>query len=298
MTYAELLEDAVDRLRHAGVENCSVDARFLLQFVTGLTGSQLILAGKESVDLDLEQRFNRTVVQRCQRIPLHYIIGTREFWSMDFAVSPAVLIPRPETEFLLEHVLATYRSKAETEGLDEAKGAGENGIRILDMCTGSGVIAVVLAKELQASVTGVDVSVDALAIAHENVLRHHMGCKVQLVCGNLFSPLSAQVEYDIIVSNPPYIAEAEIDLLEPEVSRHEPRLALAGGEFGLRIIQQLAIGAESYLKSYGWLFIEIGADQEDAVIKLFASKEHNYIQVKVLKDWAGRPRVLQAQFAG
>lgn len=203
---------------------------------------------------------------------------------MDFVVSPAVLIPRPETEFLLEQALAVCSLNGTISCA-------------LDMCTGSGVIAVVLARELRCRVTAVDISVAALEVAAKNISRHRAIDQIALVCSDLFAALNSNLKFDVIVSNPPYIADDLIRQLEPEVCRAEPRLALSGGLTGLRLIERIAVGAEEFLQPGGWIFLEIGADQKNAVTALFKDSKRRYDEVKVFDDWSGRPRVLQARYA-
>ena len=283
MNIDDLLAAAALQLAKAGIEDSSLDARLLFQHLTAMARSQLVVHGQQPVDECTVKQYRQLVAQRCQRIPLQHLTGSQEFWSMDFIVSPSVLIPRPETEFLLEQVLATCSFDG-------------NLACALDMCTGSGVIAVVLAKELGCQVTAVDISEAALAVAAENLRRHQVTDQVALVCCNLFAALNANRKYNLIVSNPPYIAEAEIGQLEPEVARAEPRLALSGGISGLEIIGQIASGAERVLRAGGWIFLEIGADQEKSAASLFENSERRYDQVKVINDWSGRPRVLQARY--
>jgi len=163
------------------------------------------------------------------------------------------------------------------------------------MCTGSGVIAVVLAKELGCPVVAVDISEAALRVAAKNFSRHQEADRIQPVCSDLFAALASNRKFDLIVSNPPYIAEEQIDRLEPEVCRSEPRLALSGGPGGMKIIEQIALEAHHFLQPGGWLFLEIGADQKKAVGDLFRLLAHRYREVQILDDWAGRPRVVQAR---
>jgi len=283
MRIDELLADASRRLQQAGVENSQLDARLLFQHLSAMSRSELVLHGDRPVDQSMRRQYDRLVEQRGQRIPLQHLIGSQEFWSLDFIVSDAVLIPRPETEFLLERVLATCRGIA----------VG----RALDMCAGSGVIAVVLARELACPVTAVDLSPASLAIAAANVARHGVADRVDLVCSDLFAGLIPGQQYDLIVSNPPYIVDADIDGLEPEVARFEPRLALSGGATGLDCIARIVATAESFLRPGGWLFLEIGADQHDSVHALLTAPERRYSDVAVLNDWAGRARVARARYA-
>lgn len=279
----ELLSAAAQRLAGVGIAEAALDARLLFQHLSGMNRSQLVLHCRQSVDAGMTARYQQLVEQRSQRIPLQHLIGTQEFWSLDFIVSPAVLIPRPETEFLLEQALAIFA-------------ADRCCSQALDMCTGSGVIAVVLAKELKCPVIAVDISKPALAVALENLLRHQVTDRVCLVCSDLFAGLDPNSKFDLILSNPPYIAEAEIKQLEPEVARAEPLLALSGGPSGLVVIERITVEAQAFLQPGGWIFLEIGADQKNAVTALFGSPECQYAQVRVIDDWAGRPRVLQAQY--
>jgi len=278
------LHAASARLADAGIEDPEVDARLLLQFVTALTRTQLVLRGGKPLDAEVVAQYLQLVNRRCQRIPLQHLTGTQEFWSLELHVSPAVLIPRPETEFLLEQVLATVHPRPE--------------MRVLDMCTGSGAIALVLAKELACKVVAVDLSADALAIARRNCAKYRLAPQVQFVQSDLFSGLLPAQAYDCIVSNPPYIADGEIDLLAPEVALAEPRLALSGGENGLICIQQIIHAAPAFLHPGGWLFLEIGADQQGAVEALLHEADGVYQQIEVLPDYAGRPRVARARLGG
>jgi len=280
----ELLSAAVQRLARAGIAEAALDARLLFQHLSGMSRSQLVLHHQQSVDAGMAARYQQLIEQRSQRIPLQHLTGSREFWSMDFIVSPAVLIPRPETEFLLEQVLAVFSSDRRCS-------------LALDMCTGSGVIAVVLAKELNCPMIAVDLSMPALAVALENLRRHQVTNRVSLVCSDLFAGLNPKNKFDLIVSNPPYIADAEIKHLEPEVARAEPMLALSGGPSGMVVIERIAVEAQQFLQPGGWILLEIGADQKNAVAALFGSPEYQYEEVRVIDDWSGRPRVLQARYA-
>lgn len=281
MHISELLDDAARKLGEAGIESSHVDARLLLQSVTGLSRTSLLLQGNARVGQEHEQAYSELIRQRCNRIPVQHLLGFTEFWSMNFIVTSDVLIPRPETEFVLEHLLSEI-------------GTCSQKYHALDLCTGSGVIAVVLAKELDCSITATDISPKALVITKKNVTRLGVIDQVKLVGSDLFSALNPVRQYDLIVSNPPYIAEGQIARLEPEVSRSEPRIALSGGESGTEVIERIAAQAHQYLKHGGWLFIEIGSDQQQAVTEIFLSST-KYTQVATHTDWAGRPRVFQAR---
>ncbi len=284
MKITDLLEEAAHRLEQAGIEEYMLDARLLLEFVTHMSRSELLLDGDKTLDPAIRDNFLFLIDQRCQRIPLHYITGVREFWSLDFHVSPSVLVPRPETEFMLDHILADVDFEKET-------------CRALDMCTGSGVIAVVLALELDCSVTAIDISPLALAVAAQNVDSHSCGHLVQLVGSDLFAALQPGASFDLIVCNPPYISDKDIPSLQPEVSRFEPMLALSGGSSGLDCIKQVIYQAKNHLAPGGQIFFEIGADQGRQVSELFVAAG-DYKKIAIVPDWAGRDRVAQACFCG
>lgn len=173
-----LIRQAARTLAEAGITTADLDARLLFRHLTGLSASDLVLRSADQVDDQVAASYRRLIGRRASRVPLHYLTGTREFWSLDFFVSPAVLIPRPETEFVLEKVLTVCRTDGPVR-------------RALDLCTGSGVIAVVLARELACAVTAVDISPAALAVAWENVRRHGVTDLVDPVCGDLFAPLGS-----------------------------------------------------------------------------------------------------------
>lgn len=282
MKITYLLEEASKKLKKAGIETYELDARLLLQFLTGMSRSALLLYGNDELDALTVSRFFALIEERSQRVPLHYITGSREFWSLDFIVNPAVLVPRPETEFLLSHLL-------------EAVSSGPKITRAVDMCTGSGVIAAVLAREIGCKVTAVDVSFDALEIASYNCRKHVPGDKITLVCSDLFAALNDSVGYDLVVCNPPYIADGEIPGLEPEVSRYEPLLALAGGADGLSVITNVILQATRFLNPGGYIFLEIGSDQAEAITGLFEMQKGVFEDIRVTSDWAGRDRVVQAR---
>jgi release factor glutamine methyltransferase len=283
MQLARFYQETVKKLALAGIEEAESDAALLLCFCLGLSRSELFL--RDTLELTAEQleECRALVTRRRAREPLHYITGTREFWSLDFVVSPAVLIPRPETEFLLELVLKTFSDQGSQDGA------------VLDMCTGSGVIAVVMALELGAkNIIAVDRSKEALHVAAENIFRHGKVKEICLLCSDLFSAVSPQAQFACIVANPPYVPAGELESLQPEVRNWEPGTALAAGEKGLDVVEKLADQASEYLMPGGWLFLEIGADQKESVQSLFADHPSGaYGRVEIIHDWAGRPRVLK-----
>ena len=287
MRVQQLLKSAAVTLADSGVESSTLEAELLLRDCLGKTRSGLYLSLDQQIDETIEKKYRDFLDRRCLREPLQYILGSCEFWSLDFSVTPDVLIPRPETEFLLEQVLSVTGRE---EGFSPQK--------ILDLCTGSGIIAVVLAREFcTASILAVDCSPKALAVAGKNINFHRVDQRINLLCSDLLSGLTRNSMFDIIVCNPPYVKLYDISGLEPEVRDWEPKLALSGGVSGMDIIGKICTQASSHLHRGGWLFVEIGADLEETVLGVFRSSGR-YEQVRVVKDWAGNPRVLQAKFNG
>ena len=288
MRVHQLLKTAASALEEAGIEEGGLEAELLLQGCLGVSRSHVFLLHDQKVDPQLEEQFQHCLTRRCGREPLQYIQGSCEFWSLDFQVTPAVLIPRPETEFLLEHTLST---------LDRVR--PRRGPRhILDLCTGSGVIAVVLALEFAgAAITAVDCSRQALQVARKNIVCHGLAERIDLVCADLLTSFRPALCFDLIVTNPPYVLSGDLAGLAPEVRDWEPVLALSGGKTGMDSIDRICRDAARHLQPGGWLFMEIGADMGESVVRIFTDSGR-YEQVRIIRDWAGRPRVLQAACKG
>jgi len=283
---ADLLKLSTVELAERGIEEADTDARLLLQYVTGLSRTELYLHGKDFLPEEQLVHFKALLARRKRREPVAYILGEQEFWSLLFKVSPDVLIPRPETEFLLETVLGRCTKDNFSRG------------RILDLCCGSGAIAVVLARELEKSVSAVDISGDALEIARQNSVRHGVDRLINFVCGDLFSPFAPQNLFSVVVSNPPYISNTDVHgVLQPEVCEHEPHLALDGGDMGMEVISRIYSQLREHLMAGGEFFMEFGAEQGKMIYDLFAAVSSDgklFGQVEILQDYAGRDRVLHA----
>ncbi len=280
----QLLTAATRSLTEAGVEDSALEAELLLRHCLDVSRSKLFLLHDQPVEEKVESRFQKLLHRRCQREPLQYIMGSCEFCSLDFLVNPAVLIPRPETEFLLEHCFSTLQQNN-----------AEQPLCILDLCTGSGVIATVLAKKFpQSTVIASDFSQQALDVARQNISRHKLDDQVHLLRADLLSSFPCTPLFDLIVTNPPYIKALDIPELEPEVRDWEPHLALSGGNSGLNSIARICQDVLPLLQLSGWLFMEIGADIGKETEQVFL-EAGGYEQVRVVADWAGRPRVLQAR---
>ena len=277
--------DAIQRaaayLERKAVPGARLDAEILLGFVLGRSRVSLYTGFDLPLAEDEIARYRELLTRRAAGEPTAYLLGEREFWSLSFVVDRRVLIPRPDTERLIELAL------------ERAPGLGASP-RILDLCTGSGAIAVVLAKELPgAHVVAVELSADALGVARVNVARHGVEARVSLREGDLFAPLADEAPFALIVSNPPYVRHADIAHLQPEVAYHEPRLALDGGADGLTLIRRLLAEAPRYMSPGAWILCEIGMDQ-GADVRALATAA-GLEAVDVLRDLAGHERTLAAR---
>lgn len=239
-------------LADKGVENARREAEWLLCQATGLDRVGLYLNFDKPLSDDELAGYRALVARRGKREPLQQILGSQEFDGLSFAVSPAVLIPRHDTETLLE----------------QAVGCAPQARHILDIGTGSGCIAIALAKRLpEATITAVDLSSEALAVAQRNAEAHN--ATVEFLPGSFFEPVAGR-RFDLVVSNPPYITTAELAGLQPEVRDHEPRLALDGGPDGLAAYRVIVAQAPAHLQPGGWLLLEVGAGQAGDVATLLA----------------------------
>lgn len=289
MRLTELLTFASKELEGSAIVEHELEARLLLEACLGKTRTEIFFDGQMEVSPVQQQHFLELIARRKTREPVAYILGVQEFWSMPFTVTPAVLIPRPETEFLVDRVLTLADPKNLFRG------------RILDLCCGSGVIAAVLAKETGQRIIGSDISKAAMEVAKKNLYRHHLTGLVDLVQSDLFTAFQATGAFALVVSNPPYVSSLALhNSLEPEVAWYEPGLALDGGEMGLEIIRKIRRELPNLLCPGGQYFMEIGADQGDAVRRLFyqdLEDSPRFQQVDILIDYAGRDRVLHARMA-
>lgn len=271
MTLKEAYDYGCEHLNKANIEDATLDAWYLLEHITGISRGEYFMDMNRSLDEMQERRYREYVQIRATHIPLQHITGTQEFMGLEFCVNEHVLIPRQDTEVLVECVLNTLKP----------------GMDLLDMCTGSGCILVSilkLCKDLCG--TGVDISQAALDIARENVNKH--GVDATLLQSDLFEKVHGV--FDVIVSNPPYIKTAVIEQLQDEVKFHDPLLALDGKEDGLYFYKKIVAESPKYLKKGGKLYFEIGHDQGEAVSALM--KDAGYTDVTVKKDLAGLDRVV------
>lgn len=271
-------------LSDAGIENGRLDAEVLLRHVLKMEKEELYMNGDAPVGAGEGAKFLELLRRRSGWEPVAYLTGHKEFWSLDFLVTPAVLIPRPETEFLVEVALQYI-----------ARLAGRSPVKVLDLGTGSGAISVCLAKEHAAmQIVAVDVSAVALDVARINAGRHGVADRIQFLTGNLFAPVKPLREvFDLIVSNPPYIRSRELPLLAPEIRGWEPMIALDGGPDGLDAYRCIIEEGHKYLAPGGSVVLEIGADMAADVAGLF-SGSGCYGPPAVYQDYAGKDRVIAA----
>ncbi len=278
-TYAELFHEGARRL--AGIPDGELDARLLLEEVCGTDLTTLLAAPETPVGEAAARTYFEYIARREKREPLAYIIGHQEFMGLPFFVDRNVLIPNPDTETLAELALP-YLSP---------------GMRILDLCTGSGCILLsLLARSQETTGAGTDLSPSALAVAERNSRALGLTERAAFWEGDLFAAVPAGTEpFDVIVSNPPYIAEGVIGTLEDEVRVHEPHMALSGGADGLVFYRRILRDAPRYLKTCGMVLLEIGYDQEEAVTAMLRS--HGFADVCMTKDLNGLPRVVSGRKA-
>jgi release factor glutamine methyltransferase len=288
----ELFEIGKGLLGGSSEADSGIEARILLCKSAAIGEEEFYADRGRELTRGQEREFLRLVEERLKGVPLSYLTGEKEFWSLRFEVRRGVLIPRPESELVVEKVveLCSKTPKPTSEG-------GETKELIADIGTGSGNIAVALAKELpEVEILASDISKTALKVAQKNA--QNLGIpNVAFVHGSLFTPLDRfklQGNCDFIVSNPPYVTEEDWKTLQPEVRDYEPKQALVAGKTGLEFIQKLVKGAPAYLKPGGYLVFEIGYGQKEDVLSLF-SKSDKWISVDCHDDLSGIPRVVVAQ---
>ncbi len=276
MEYLQLFKEGEETLKNAGIDEASLDARLLLESACGTDHNTLLSHGDLEVDTEKEALYREYISKRTSRIPVAYILGTCEFMGLDFKVSDKVLIPNQDTETLVEEVLKNMH----------------DGMHILDLCTGSGCIALSLLKySNDTTAVGTDISEEALDVARENA--RLLGVEERFKAGH-FDIFPEKEMFDIVVSNPPYIPRKVIETLAPEVRDYEPYMALDGKEDGLFFYQRIIPGVRDYLYKSGYLFLEIGYDQGEAVRRIMM--DNDYKNVEVIKDLGGNDRVVSGCF--
>ena len=267
-TVSALLQRAAAALEAGGIETARPEAEWLLAGILGVERFALSLDPARRLSTPTVTRYLALIERRAAREPLQYLLGWEDFHGLRLAVTPDVLVPRPETESLVEWAVEVLRGRPDPV--------------VADLGTGSGAIACAIARALPAAeVLAVEISVGALAVASRNVRELALASRVRLLAGDLFAPLgSIPASLDLVVANPPYLPSAVIPSLPPEVSRHEPRAALDGGPDGMAVIRRIVAGAPTVLKPGGWLLMEIGEEQAGPLASLMAAEGFSGIRAR------------------
>lgn len=288
-TIGRLLAWTTDYLKQHGADTPRLDAELLLAEAKGCPRIALYTAFAEVAEEAERTAFRELVRRRAEGTPVAYLLGRREFYSLSFRVTPDVLIPRPETEFVVVALLDRAKERAKNGGAEHAA------VEIADVGAGSGILAVCAAKYLpRARVTAIDISPAALDVARANAADHGVAERIEFVQGDLLGCLAEGRQFDFIISNPPYVSESELAELAPEVREHEPHAALVAGERGTEVIERLIVQAAERLKPGGWLIVEVSPMIEPAVRELIAAEPRLELEPTV-KDLAGLARVVQAR---
>lgn len=278
-----ILQEGRSVLEAAHIDDAATDAWLLLEYCYGVTRTEYLMKSEvEQDDVALKERYLEMVRLRAEHIPLQHLTGQQEFMGLKFLVNEHVLIPRQDTELLVEKAMEVIQSMENPEDVE-----------VLDMCTGSGCIIISLQKLLcLKGAIAVDVSAAALEVAAKNAELNE--ASVRFVKSNLFENIEDR--YDMIVSNPPYIETAEVETLMPEVRNHEPRLALDGDSDGLKFYREITESAVHHLKKNGFLLYEIGYNQAESVRNIL--RNNHFTEIEVFQDLAGKDRVIKAKFSG
>lgn len=284
MNYRDTIRAGEDRLSSAGITEAALDARLLLEFITGHNRNTLLVYPDTHVSEEDAARYDELIEKRSKHIPLQQLTGSCEFMGIEFFVNDKVLIPRQDSECLVE----------------EAMRYVADGSDILDLCTGSGCLLLSLMHyKNSCRGVGVDISADAISVASSNRDRLEEtgglnGGSAEFIIGDLFDPVAGR-KFDVIISNPPYIRSRDIEELMPEVRDHEPHLALNGGQDGLSFYRRIAASAPDHLVRGGRIFLEIGYDQADDVSRILA--DAGFYDIYVIKDFGRNDRVVLARYA-
>ena len=280
-TIFECIKEAEKYLETKGRMDAPIDAKLLMKHVLNIDDTRLLLERNKVIDVENKNKYKDLVQKRAKGIPLQHITLTQEFMGLEFEVSPSVLIPRQDTETLVEETI---------------KIAMQNGYKTgIDIGTGSGCISISLVKYLKdITMCAIDISDDALEIANKNILKHETQNRIQLLKSNVFENYKGDNKVDLIISNPPYISKSDMQSLMIEVAEHEPRIALTDEGDGLKFYRQISTEARDYLNKGGMVAYEIGYDQGDQVCGILSKLR--YKDIKLLPDLAGKDRVVMAKW--
>ncbi|HWP92963.1 MAG TPA: peptide chain release factor N(5)-glutamine methyltransferase [Thermodesulfobacteriota bacterium] len=276
----ELYNQGKEVIRQSGIENPELEAFLLLAKALSIEVKDIYSHPEREFGPEEVEEFNRLLERRIKREPMAYILGEKEFYSRSFLVTPDVLIPRPETEVLVEEALKILENFTSPS--------------IIDVGTGSGCIAVTLGSERQdASIFATDISYEAILIARKNAKRHGVSEWISFICAHLLGCFKDE-SFDLVVSNPPYVKRTDYDSLDRDVRDYEPKLSLLGGEEGIEYIKEIILQSKRALKKDGWCIIEVGVNQSDRVIEMFA--EAGFKDISLTKDLSGIERVIKGKW--
>ena len=277
MVIKEALKKSIELLEENNIEESMLKAKIILANLLSKTKEYLFINEKEKLDKQVEESFFEKINELCNNVPLQYLTNSQEFYGLNFYVNNDVLIPRSDTEILVEEVIKYIKNMKNVE----------NNIKILDMCTGSGIIAIILAKYCEnVNITAVDKSEEALNVAIKNAKIHNVYEEINFIKSDMFENLKNK--YNIIVSNPPYIEREVIDTLSKDV-QNEPKMALDGGVDGLDFYRIINKNVDKFLEKNGQIFLEIGFNQKNSVSHIFSKKFDN---INCIKDLNGLDRVI------
>jgi release factor glutamine methyltransferase len=297
------LGSGIARLTADQVPSPRLNAELLLMFTLNCDRAYLFAHPERELSAEEQSRYDAALAERARGVPTQYITGHQEFWGMDLIVTPAVLIPRPETEHVIETVLELPTSDLGPQTSDfkpngprpDVRGQRSDFLRILDVGTGSGCIALALAKEFpQAEIHATDISAAALEVARANAARHQLEKRIQFHQADLLQGLDVS-DWDFVVSNPPYVGESEEDQVQLEVRRFEPRDAVFGGPTGVEVIARLLPQAYAALRPVGWFVFEVSGTIASAVEHLLTASKDGWENVRLIPDLQGIPRVVRAR---
>ncbi len=281
LTIKNVLNIATKYLQKREIDSARLTAELLLAFVLNLRRIDLYINYNRVLEPDHIKKYWSFIKRRIKGEPIHYIIGKKEFWSLELDVNQHVFIPRPETELLVEYAIHSIKDV--------------NSPFVLDLCTGSGAIAIAIAKERpDANILAVDISLQAIEVAQHNARKYHVLDKIKFLCGDLWEPLKKTgIRFHLIVSNPPYVAKEDYWKLPVEVREWEPRIALDGGTEGISIIKRIIEGAKDFLHTNGYIFIEMAPEQTEVAMKLLKST-NQFKNINRIKDYSDNLRIVKA----
>lgn len=281
-TVRRVLEWTIGHLKKHGSDSARLDAEVLLAHARGCSRIQLYTAYDDVLPEAVRQKMRELVKRRVNAEPVAYLVGTKEFYSLAFEVNRDVLIPRPDTELLVMETLRLVKEITVPA--------------ILELGVGSGCISTAIAvNHKTARIVGVELHPQTLEVAQRNLDRHHVTDRVELRCGDLFGPLRRGEQFDVLVSNPPYIPTAEIQTLAPNVRNHEPHRALDGGVDGLDLIRRIAAEAPAFVKPGGYVLIEFSPEQAERIQTLFSQPDSGFEDVAIVSDLDSQPRAIRAR---